>query len=310
MNEELQRRKRNAKRRHRRRLKKFIRTAVILLIVGVVVFLCRDWFRKKPAFEPVSGNKVQIHFIDIGQGDAALIRTAAGDVLIDSGDNGEEEKLKAYLDKCEVDDLAYVVFTHPDSDHIGGADVVLENYDVERVIRPNSEAATATYRNMVRLIEEEGAEDIHPDVEYVFRVGEVRFTVLAPGERTYKDTNDSSVVLRMDYGETSILFTGDAEIHSEKDMLSRYGKGADGMLDCDIIKIGHHGSSTSSSEEFLRAVTPDHAIVSCGDNNKHGHPHGEVIRRCDDMNIPVLRTDKEGSIVFVTTGDEPERMAA
>ncbi len=310
MANELQRRKNNARRRHKRRVKKLVLSLTIVVIVGVAAFFLRDYFTERPTVEPVSGDEVQIHFIDIGQGDAALIRTSEGDVLIDAGDNFSEEDLKFYLDRVQVDDLAYMVFTHPDSDHIGGADIVLENYDVERVIRPDCEKNSATYRTMVELIEAEKAEDIHPDIGYVFMVGEVRFTVLAPGERTYKDANDASIVLRMDYGETSILFTGDAEINSEKDMLSRYGDTVGGMLDCDIIKAGHHGSNTSSSKAFLEAVTPDTVIISCGEDNTYGHPHREILIRYENMGTTIYRTDRDGTVVFTTNGGEPKRLAS
>ena len=310
MKDELKRRKNNAKRRHKRRVKKLVWTLVILAVAGLAAFLVNNYFTEKNTVTPVSGDEVQFHFIDVGQGDAALIRTPEGDILIDAGDNYAEEDLKAYLDRYGVDDLAYVIFTHPDADHIGGADVVLENYEVKRVIRTNREVDSKVYRTMVSLIEAEGAEDILADVGAEFMLGEVKMTVLAPLDPNYKSTNDSSVVVRVDYGETSVLFTGDAETSSEKDMVNRYGQGADGLLDCDILKAGHHGSSSSSSKKFLQAVTPDFAIISCGDGNKYGHPHREIVLRYEDMDIAILRTDKKGSIVFTSHGGEPERLAS
>ena len=310
MKNELKRRKRNAKRRHKRRVKKLLVTVVVLALVGLSAFLVKDYVTEKNTAQPVSGDEVQFHFIDVGQGDAALIRTPGGDVLIDAGDNYSEDELKAYLDRYGVDDLAYVIFTHPDADHIGGADVVLENYDVKRVIRTSREADSKTYRTMVSLIEAEGAEDICANIGEVFMLGEVKMTILAPLDPNYKSANDSSIVLRVDYGETSVLFTGDAETSSEKDMIKRYGQGVNGLLDCDILKAGHHGSSSSSSKSFLQAVTPDVAIISCGEGNKYGHPHREIVMRYEDMNIAILRTDKEGSIVFTSDGGEPERLAA
>lgn len=311
MTNELQRRKRNAKRRYRRRLRKFIWTIVILSVVALSAYLCKDYFTEEgTSVTPVSGNEVQFHFIDVGQGDAALIRTPEGDILIDAGDNYSEEDLKAYLDRFGVDDLAYVIFTHPDADHIGGADVVLENYDVLRVIRTGREAESKVYRTMVSLIEAEGAEDIRANIGDVFMLGEVKMTILAPLDPNYKSSNDSSVVLRVDYGETSVLFTGDAETASERDMLNRYGGRDGGQLDCDILKAGHHGSSSSSSQNFLEAVTPDFAIISCGAGNKYGHPHREIVTRYTNMGIDILRTDEEGSIVFTSTGGEPERLAS
>ena len=311
MKDELQRRKRNAKRRHRRRLKKLVWTLVILAAVALTAYLCRGYFTEDETDSaPVGEGEVQFHFIDVGQGDAALIRTPEGDILIDAGDNHAEEDLKAYLDRYGVDDLAYVIFTHPDADHIGGADIVLENYDVLRVIRTDRTADSKTYRTMDSLIKAEGAEDIRADVGDVFKLGELKMTVLAPLDANYKSANDSSIVLRVDYGQTSVLFTGDAETTSESDMVSKYRSGKGGKLDCDIIKAGHHGSSSSSSKNFIWAVTPDFVVISCGAGNKYGHPHAEVLTRYEGMGVSILRTDTEGSIVFTSTGGEPERLAS
>ncbi len=306
-------RSKKAKARARRRAKKIIWTLIILLILGGVGFFFKDTLFPPtgPTVEPVSGNEVQIHFIDVGQGDSALIRTSAGDILIDTGDNATEDALKAYLDGCGVKDLEYVVFTHPDSDHIAGGDVVLENYNVKRVIRPDYDAETKVYNTLCDLIKAEGAEDIRAELDSTFTVGEVKFTVLAPVKSYAKDDkNNHSVVLRMDYGETSVLFTGDAEEKSEKDILNKYGSQAGGMLDCDILKVGHHGSKTSTSESFLAAVSPELAIISCGEGNKHNHPDGIIVERLEDAKATILRTDKEGSIVFSTDGTNLTRPAA
>ncbi len=292
-------------RRQKRRLRKLIWSLVVILLLGVAAFFAKDLI-KNPA-EPVSGDEVQFHFIDVGQGDAALIRTAEYDVLIDAGPGSNEDDLKAYLDRHGVDDLEYAVFTHNDEDHIGGADVVLESYNVKRVIRPDYEATTKTYERMISLIDAEGAEKITAEPGYEFRVGEVKFTVLAPID-SIKDANDASVVLRVDYGETSVLFTGDAEEPSEEEMLARYR--LTGELDCDLLKVGHHGSVSSSSQPFLDAVTPDFAVISCGKDNKHGHPDREIVTRLEAIKTPIYRTDLEGSIVFTSTGDEPQKRAA
>ncbi len=310
MADTIQKKKTNAKRRAKRRAQKIVASLLVLVILGVAGYFLKDSITASKA-DPVSGNEVQFHFIDVGQGDAALIRTTAGDVLIDTGDNGTEDDLKAYLDKYRVDDLEYVIFTHPDSDHIGGGDVILQNYDVKRVIRPDYDADTQIYERLEGYIKDEKAEDIRAKVGETFMVGEVKFTVLAPLDSYAKDDrNNHSVVLRVDYGETSILYTGDAELKSENDMLDQYGSQAGGMLDCDILKVGHHGSDTSSGKNFIRAVTPDHAIISCGENNKHGHPDQVIVDRYEDLKVPILRTDKLGSIVFRSYGEEPEQMAA
>ena len=284
---------------------------IVLLLLAIIAAL---YFNKDtilgaltettaPVSTPVSGGEVQFHFIDVGQGDAALIRTEWGDVLIDAGTNSSEDELKAYLDALGVTDIEYAVFTHPHEDHIGGADMVLSTYNVKRVILPDATATSKTYERMMDAIEAENCEVIEATPDYVFNVGEVKCTILAPISTSYTETNNYSVVIRADYGETSVLFTGDAEVDSEAEMLERYR--FKGLLDCDLLKSGHHGSDTSSSQEFLNAVTPAYAVISVGEGNTYDHPKQETLTKYDAMKIRYFRTDKEGSIVFVSTGGEP-----
>ena len=226
-------------------------------------------------------------------------------ILIDAGTNSSEDELKAYLDSMGVKDLEYAVFTHPHEDHIGGADMVLNTYNVKRVILPDATATTKTFERMMDAIEAEKCEVIEAAPDYEFYVGELRCTILAPISTSYTETNNYSVVIRADYGETSVLFTGDAEVDSEAEMLERYRR--NGMLDCDLLKSGHHGSDTSSSQEFLDAVTPTYAVISVGEGNTYDHPKQETLAKYEAMNMIVYRTDKEGSIVFTSTGGEPTK---
>ena len=295
-----------AKRRKKKQGKGIVPALLVLAAVIAALFFGKDallgGLTNNPA-APVSGGEVQFHFIDVGQGDAALIRTEAGDILIDAGTNSSEDELKAYLDSMGVKDLEYAVFTHPHEDHIGGADMVLNTYNVKRVILPDATATTKVFERMMDCIEAENCEVIEATPDYVFNVGEVKCTILAPISTSYTETNNYSVVIRADYGETSVLFTGDAEVDSEAEMLERYR--FKGLLDCDLLKSGHHGSDTSSSQEFLNAVTPAYAVISVGEGNTYDHPKQETLTKYDAMKIRYFRTDKEGSIVFVSTGGEP-----
>ena len=296
-------------RRRKKSKAKGIATAVVVLIAVIAgLFFGKDailgGLTDKPS-DPVSGGEVQFHFIDVGQGDAALIRTEKGDILIDAGTNSSEDELKAYLDRLGVTDIEYAVFTHPHEDHIGGADMILNTYNVKNVILPDATSTSKTFERMMDAIEAEGCAVIEATPDLVFTVGELTCTVLAPISEKYNETNNYSVVIRADYGETSVLFTGDAEVDSEAEMLTRYR--LKGMLDCDILKSGHHGSDTSSGQEFLDAVTPVFAVISVGEGNTYDHPKQVTLTKYEAMGMIIYRTDKEGSIVFTTTGGEPTK---
>ena len=301
-----------AKRRSRKRKKKIIKR--ISFVVGLLALIAALYFGKdaimgaftsqQPA-APVSGGEVQFHFIDVGQGDAALIRTEAGNILIDAGTNSSEDELKAYLNSYGVTDIEYAIFTHPHEDHIGGADMVLATYNVKNVILPNATATSQTFQRMMDGIEAEGCKVIEATPDWTFKVGEVTFTVLAPISEKYSNTNNYSVVVRVDYGETSVLFMGDAELESEEEMLARYR--LKGTLDCDLLKVGHHGSDTSSGQDFLNAVTPTYAVISVGEGNTYDHPKQVTLTKYESMGVKFYRTDKEGSIVFISTGGEPTK---
>ena len=292
-----------AKRRKKSKAKGIATAVVVLIAVIAGLFFGKDAIFGGNTSDPVSGGEVQFHFIDVGQGDAALIRTEKGDILIDAGTNSSEDELKAYLDRLGVTDIEYAVFTHPHEDHIGGADMILNTYNVKNVILPDATSTSKTFERMMDAIEAERCGVIEATPDKTFKVGELTCTILAPISTSYTETNDYSVVIRADYGETSVLFTGDAETHSESEMLERYR--FKGLLDCDLLKVGHHGSDTSSSQAFLDAVSPVHAVISVGEGNTYDHPKQEILSRYEAMRITIHRTDKEGSVVFATTGGEP-----
>ena len=254
------------------------------------------------AFEEIS-----IHVIDVGQGDAILIMTPWGNMLIDSGDIGPtpREALTSYLAKYNVTSFEYVIFTHPDADHIGSGDYVMQNYDVKTVIMPDCTNTTKVYERLMSAIYASDAKHVLigtasgcEKVGYTFELGQVSFTVMGPTKK-FSSTNEMSVVVRLEYGETTALFTGDAEEGSEEAMLGMY---KNGELDCDILKVGHHGSRTSTTSAFLAAVTPDVAVISCGAENKYGHPHTETMNKLSGAGVETYRTDRHGDVVILTDG--------
>ena len=295
------------KRKVKRLLKKLgVFGGIIVVLIAVLGYLhtsglLEEWFSPKEEEVPVEGS-VEFHFIDVGQGDAALIRTEEGNVLIDAGTNASEEALIAYLKAEGVKELAYAVFTHPHEDHIGGADAVLEYCKVKKVILPDATATSKVFERMMDAIEAEGADVIMAEPEETYWVGDLKLTILAPIGKDYKDVNNESVVLRAAFGDTSVLFTGDAEDVSEEEMLRHFGKGK--PLDCDLLKVGHHGSDSSTTEAFLKVVSPKYAVISCGEGNDYGHPKQSILQRLDAEGVTYWRTDLEGSVVVVSDGEK------
>lgn len=244
------------------------------------------------------GDEVFVHVIDVGQGDAILVMTPDGNMLIDTGENSGRQALVDYLDSVNVTSFEYVVFTHPDADHIGNADYIVQNYSIKNIIMPDRVSTTKTFERMITAIENSQATVIEAEPGYEFYIGALLNVILAPND-DYDDTNDASVVIKSTFGDTSIMLTGDAEKESEADIVKLYSAE---VLKCDVLKVGHHGSRTSTTQAFLDAVDPTIALISCGEGNKYGHPIPETIKRLEEKGIEIYRTDKHGSIILCTDG--------
>ena len=243
----------------------------------------------------------RVIFLDVGQGDCTLIRTQAGDVLIDAGTEDAEQMLCRRLEDLGVTELALAVFTHPDEDHIGGADGVLKRIPTEKIWLPQI-AQSVENESYRRLLSTAEATDV--EIQYVLAgegcfLGDVRLFALAPLRADETDSNESSIVLKLVCGAATAILTGDVGERTERELIACYGAE---QLSCSLYKAGHHGSSTSSCREFLEALTPTWAIVCCGLDNPYGHPHGEVLDRMEDQGIVVYRTDLLGEIAFTCDG--------
>ncbi len=292
--------------KRRYRTVKKILVAALILAIGLFVFLEKTDSAKAP--QPLGTNEVRFHFMDVGQGDASLISTSEGYILIDAGTAASEDTLKAYLDSLGVTELEYAVFTHPHEDHIGGADMVLRHYTVKRMIIPDIPDDAELWASLLQTAKANACEIIYASPEMIFRLGGLTCTVLAPLHQSYTEENNASIVLRADFGEISVLYMGDTEQDAESDLLTRYGRATGGMLDCDLIKVGHHGADTSSGKAFLEAVTPAFGVISCGKGNSHGHPEQSVLARYQAVKTAIHRTDLEGHIVFSSTGKALQKM--
>ena len=241
---------------------------------------------------------VEIHFLDVGQADCSYITDGIHNMLIDTGTDDQGTKIQSYLQKRGVSSLDYLILTHPDADHIGSADVILTKFDCKVVMMTDMESDTRTYERTMEAVDQKGYKITYPTPGTVYPFGDASFTILGP-EKTYDTENDASICLRLVYGNTSALFTGDAGEEPETDMVSRWGD----SLKSDILKIGHHGSTYSTSEEFLQEVDPVYALISCGENNDYGHPHARVLNLLRSKGIQLFRTDEQGTVVAVLNGD-------
>lgn len=242
---------------------------------------------------------LEVHYIDVGQGDATLIKCGFHAMLIDGGNNNKGTTVQLYLKKQGVESLDYVIGTHPDADHIGGLDVIVYKYNCEKVIMPDYEKDTRTYQELVDVIHDKNMKITYPVVGEQYALGEAKFTIIAPNSNSYGgNANDYSVAILLEYGKNRFLFTGDAEEASEMEMLSN---GIE--LSADVYKVAHHGSRSASTQEFLNAVHPKYAVISCGEGNSYGHPHAEVLNRLRSMGVEVFRTDEQGSIIASSDGE-------
>lgn len=278
---------------------------VVIIIIAAVLYsqFGGELGGTEREVEVVDGT-IEVHVIDVGQADAILIRAEEGNILFDSGDLDTKDELKTYLKNVGVSEIEYAVFTHPHADHIGGADVVLQSFDVHNVIMPVTDdgdtPTTAVYERMIAAIEADetiNAIAAEPDAEYA--VGDVKMKILAPNSGDYSDLNNYSVVVRVDFGATSFMLTGDAEDVSEEEMLVRYPASE---LKCTFYKAAHHGAKESNTPEFLAAVSPEIVAISCGEGNSYGHPHSETMSRFEDVGATVYRTDLLGTLKFTSDG--------
>lgn len=245
----------------------------------------------------VDGNLV-IDYIDVGQGDSILIRQGEHAMLIDGGTSESKDTILDFLEDENVDHLDYIVGTHPHEDHIGSLDDVVTAIDFDTILFPKVTTTTKTFENLVLAVQNKGKKFKTPVVGEKYSLGGARFIILAPNSASYQSLNNYSIVIKMTYGTNTFMFTGDAETLSEKEILAL---GYD--LSADVLKLGHHGATTSTSQKFLDAVNPKYAIISCGKNNTYKHPTKTTMDKMVKMQIDVYRTDEQGTIELVSNGE-------
>jgi len=284
------------------RKSKLLWAFVLLLCINLTTASCgksSTYSDPKSTSSTQVNGTLKVHYIDVGQADSILIKTSDGTaVLIDGGNNPDGPNVVNYLKSQQVKELAAVIATHPHEDHIGGLDTVMKSFPVKAVYMPNISNTTKTYEEFVSAVTSSGAKRIQAKAGVTFDVPGLSGQFIAPNGSGYEDLNNYSAVLRLTFGKITFLFTGDAEGISESEMLNTRQK-----VKADVLKVGHHGSSTSTSVAFLKAVSPKYSIICVGEGNDYGHPKASTLSKLSGAGVQVFRTDQDGTIVATSDGE-------
>lgn len=278
-----------------KRLLTYTMFAFAVLATAVLCCACGSVSSQRPGAQVVGDDKLIVRFIDVGQGDASLISCGDHHMLIDGGDSGQSQKMYSIMKNLGISQLDAIVATHSDADHIGGISGALNYASTQKCYCSVTQADTKTFQNMVKFVERSNCSITVPEAGDSFMLGEAVVTFVGPVVDLGSD-NNNSLVVRIDFGQTSFLFMGDAETEAEDALLKAHAD-----VQADALKVAHHGSRSSSSLAFLKRVAPQIAVVSVGDNT-YGHPTDDVLSRLESIGAEVLRTDQLGTIFVESDG--------
>lgn len=239
-------------------------------------------------------NTLNVYFIDVGQADSILLENKGHYMLIDAGNNEDGPKLVNYFNEQDIKEFDYVVGTHAHEDHIGGMDDIIKNFKIDNFYMPDAITTTKTFEDVLDALEETNVTFQTPKVNQTFNLQDTTITTLSV-TADEKNLNDTSIVLKVKHGTNTFLLMGDASTKIEKNLLNK-------DIKSDVLKVGHHGSRYSTSLEFLKKVSPEYAVISVGENNTYKHPHEEILKRLEEQNIQIYRTDKQGTILAKSNG--------
>lgn len=273
-----------------------------LLALIFAILLLAGCTGDKPQNPAEKANNLKVHFLDVGQGDCILVQFPGGqNMLVDAGKNDSAGAIVNYLKKAGVSKLDFVVGTHPHEDHIGSLDVVVKTFAIGEVFMPKVTTNTKTFRDVLAAVKDKGLKITTAKAGVnILRTDNLSVDIIAPHGTQYESLNNYSAVVKITYGQVSFLLTGDAEEQSEAEMLAS----SVASLKADVLKVGHHGSKTSTSTPFLKAVAPKYAVISLAADNEYHYPHKVTLDKLRKAGVKILRTDEKGTIVFSTDGKE------
>lgn len=268
---------------------------VLALLIGG--YFTGNW-NKSNSNEDTLGTadgELVVYFIDVGQADSIYIKDGNSNMLIDAGNNADGPLLVKYLKSLGIKEFKYAVGTHAHEDHIGGMDDIIKNFTIDKYYMPNAISTSKTFEDVLDALNDKKISPTIPSIGDKFSLEQAQFEVLSVGNDA-SDLNDTSVVLKMTYNSTCTLFMGDASSNIEKNLLDK-------DINCQVLKIGHHGSKYSSSDEFIKKVNPTYGIIMVGKDNKYGHPTKKALDVLNKYNVTIHRTDEEGTIIMKIKGD-------
>ncbi|MCI1477242.1 MAG: MBL fold metallo-hydrolase [Clostridium beijerinckii] len=280
-------------------VKKYLLTFLAILLFSFSIVSCGLTKFNSNKANNADINKMFVHYIDVGQGDCILVQVNNKNLLIDSGPKSDRRKLFNYLSGLNLNKLDYVIATHPHEDHIGNMDDIIKTYSIGTFYSPKVESTTKSFEDMVDALKNKNLKvHVLKNNSNSIDLGEnTKVNVFSPNKDFYDNLNNYSPVIKIQYGNTSFLFTGDAEKEVEKEILNNNED-----IIADVLKVGHHGSSTSTSKDFLKKVNPSIAVISVGKDNIYNHPDAITTKLLDESNIKTYRTDKDGTIVICSDG--------
>lgn len=274
---------------------------IIYFVVVVLFYLGCYYYNEnsvKEEYKISSDGNLVIRYLDVGQADSILIENNSKFMLIDAGNNSDGDLLVDYFKKLGIKEFEYVVATHPHEDHIGGMDDVINNFAVKNFYMPDVVTTTKTFEDMIDVVEKNVFKVSIPEVGEEFNFSDLYFKVLHVGDESYDDLNDVSICLSLRFGKNKFIFMGDASSKVE-DMIIDRGYN----ITSDVLKVGHHGSSYSSSINFLKEVKPKYSIISVGEGNTYSHPHSQAISLLNKVNSEIYRTDLDGTVIVTSDGE-------